>query len=98
VIQDNGFTQGLRMAALSQRIRELEGMASTESEETALDRAKRRVAAGAAVTREEFAAFLGVHPKMIQRMETAGRLRRCPGLGMTVRYAARDVLRLASAS
>ncbi|NUQ45655.1 MAG: ABC transporter ATP-binding protein, partial [Phycisphaerae bacterium] len=32
-----------------------------------------------------------------ERLETSGRLKRCPGLGTLVRYASRDVLRLASA-
>jgi hypothetical protein len=44
------------------------------------------------------AAILGVSTRKIQRMEAAGTLRRCPNLVTVVRYAARDVLRLASAS
>ena len=59
--------------------------------------AAKRLAEGAAVTRAEAAAFLGVSTKKLQRMEAAGQLRRCPGLDGVVRYAARDVLRLASA-
>lgn len=49
------------------------------------------------LSRAELAAFLGLSTKQVQRMEAAGTLRRCPGLGTVVRYAARDVLKLASA-
>jgi hypothetical protein len=52
---------------------------------------------GSHLTREEFAAHLGVSTRMLQRMEGRGEVRRCPGLGSVVRYAASDVLRLASA-
>ena len=57
-----------------------------------------KVGAGFPVTRAELAVYLSVSEKKIQRMEAAGTLTRCPGLGSAVRYAARDVLRLASAS
>jgi hypothetical protein len=57
-----------------------------------------RLRADANLTREEAAMFLGVSTKKLQRMEAAGTLIRCPGMGSVVRYAARDVLRLASAS
>ena len=52
---------------------------------------------GANVSRPELAARLGVSTRKLQRMEAAGTLRRCPDMGSVVRYAARDVLRLASA-
>ena len=52
---------------------------------------------GATLTRCEVAAYLGVSTRKIQRMEDARTLTRCPNLGTVVRYAARDVLRLASA-
>ena len=57
-----------------------------------------KLAQGANLTRAEVAAWLGVSTKCVQRWEVAGRLPRCPGLGAVVRYSARDVLRLASAS
>ena len=57
-----------------------------------------KLAAGSHLTREELAAHLGVSTRKIQRLEAAGKLVRCPGLGAVVRYAARDVLRFASAS
>lgn len=60
--------------------------------------AARKLALGQALGRTEAAVFLGVSTKKLQRMEVAGTLRRCPGLGSVVRYAARDVLGLASAS
>ena len=63
-----------------------------------LDSVAGKLRADAHLTREEVAIFLGVSTKKLQRMEAAGTLARCPGLGSVVRYAARDVLRLASAS
>ena len=57
-----------------------------------------KLAVGSHLTRAELAAHLGVSTKMIQRMEAADKLRRCPNMGALVRYAASDVLRLASAS
>ena len=59
--------------------------------------ARRKLDLGQTLTRREAAAFLGVSTKKLQRMESAGPLQRCPGMGTLVRYAARDVLRLASA-
>ena len=63
-----------------------------------LDAIAAKLRADAHLTREEVAIFLGVSTRKLQRMEAAGRLTRCPGLGSVVRYSARDVLRLASAS
>jgi hypothetical protein len=54
--------------------------------------------AGANLTRPEVALYLGVSTRKLQRMEATGALARCPSLGSVVRYSARDVLRLASAS
>ena len=76
-----------------------------ESELVALRKLRRDVASeahqrlerGQPVTRAQAAAFLGVSTKKLQRMEAAGNLRRCPGMGGLVLYSARDVLRLASA-
>jgi hypothetical protein len=56
-----------------------------------------KLATNAALTREEVALHLEVSTKKIQRMERAGKLRRCPELAPLVRYAADDVRRLASA-
>jgi hypothetical protein len=56
-----------------------------------------KLATNAALTREEVALHLEVSTKKIQRMERAGKLRRCPQLAPLVRYAADDVRRLASA-
>jgi hypothetical protein len=63
-----------------------------------LDSLAAKLRAHANLTREEAAMFLGVSTKKLQRMEAAGTLSRCPDMGSVVRYAARDVLRLASAS
>ena len=62
------------------------------------DVAAEKVRTGAVLTRAEAAAYLSVSTKKLQRMDAAGTLVRCPGLGGVVRYSARDVLRLASAS
>ena len=56
-----------------------------------------RLRSGSILTRQEVADFLRLSSKTVQRLEASGRLRRCPGLGTVVRYAASDVLRLASA-
>lgn len=56
-----------------------------------------KIRAGAPLTRGETAFHLDVSARTVQRMEADGRLSRCPGWGTLVRYAARDVLRLASA-
>jgi len=81
----------LRVEALERVLRDL------ASPGAILDRAHARVNAGAPLTREEAATYLGVSTRKLQRMEAAGQLTRCPGLGTVVRYAARDVQRLASA-
>jgi DNA-binding transcriptional regulator YiaG len=60
--------------------------------------AAEKLAQGANLTRTQVAARFEVSTKCIQRWESAGVLPRCPGLGAVVRYSARDVLRLASAS
>lgn len=73
------------------------GSFRTSEEPTLRASASTKLAQGAALTRPELAAFLGVSTRKLQRMEASGRLVRCPGLGSVVRYAARDVLRLASA-
>ena len=57
-----------------------------------------KLAAGSHLKREELAAHLGVSTRKIQRMEAEGKIGRSPGMGAVVRYAARYVLRLASAS
>jgi hypothetical protein len=82
----------LQIEALWKEVRKRRGS------ESLLARAQERIRANASLTRGEAAAFLSVSTRKIQRMEVAGTLRRCPNLGTVVRYAARDVLRLASAS
>ena len=62
------------------------------------DAAAENVRTGAVLTRLQAAAYLGVSTKKVQRMDAAGTLPRCSGLGAVVRYSARDVLGLASAS
>jgi hypothetical protein len=56
-----------------------------------------KLATNAALTRDELALHLDVSKKKVQRMERAGKVRRCPQLAPLVRYAADDVRRLASA-
>jgi DNA-binding XRE family transcriptional regulator len=61
--------------------------------------ASQKLAQGANLTRPEAAAYIGLSPRKVGRMEKSkvNPLPRCPGLGSAVRYAARDVLRFASA-
>lgn len=94
------FTQ-MQLRLQEKRIRQLEEQVLSAKGE-ALDatlraNASEKLRQGANLTRPELAAYLGVSTRKIQRMEVSGKLVRCPGLGSVVRYAARDVLRLASA-
>ena len=59
--------------------------------------AARKLALGINLNRYEAAAYLRRSPRTLQRWEDEGRITRCPGYGSSVIYAARDVLRLASA-
>lgn len=81
-----------RLETLEARLAELEGEGHSEREAV-----REKLSHGGMVTRREAAAFLSVSTKKIQRMDAAGVLPRCPGLGAVVRYAARDVLRFSSA-
>jgi hypothetical protein len=49
------------------------------------------------LSKAEAAAYLGISEKTLRRREMEGIVRRCPGYGARVMFAARDVLRLASA-
>jgi DNA-binding transcriptional regulator YiaG len=60
--------------------------------------AARKLALGINLNRFETAAYLRISTRTLQRWEDQGRITRCPGYGTSVIYAARDVLRLASAS
>jgi DNA-binding transcriptional regulator YiaG len=60
--------------------------------------AARKLPLGINLNRYEAAAYLRTSPKTLQRWEKSGRITRCPGYGTSVIYAARDVLRLTSAS
>jgi hypothetical protein len=94
----------LRALEISLLRKKIESMAETQPEGAAdpqrelRERAAGKLASGSHLTREEVAAHLAVSEKKVQRMDTAGTLRRCTDMGTVVRYAARDVLRLASAS
>ena len=84
---------------LRARIEALEAAAQvTPTEPNLRAVAVEKLAQGANLTRPEVAAWLGVSTKCVQRWDATGRVRRCPGLGGVVRYSARDVLGLASAS
>ena len=90
--------EALGYETVSSRLRKLEAaLAEREVRPNAFDEARARLDRGQPVSRREAAAFLGVSTKKVQRMDASGALPRCPGLGAVVRYAARDVLRLASA-
>lgn len=89
----------VRMMLIGARLEDVErrfaagrsGPTVTELREMAAEKLGRR----SMLTRPEVAAYLGVSTKKLQRMEVAGTIQRCPNLGTVVRYAARDVLRLA---
>jgi hypothetical protein len=91
----------VQVASLTQEVRSLRdvigGLGSGGREPGLAAVAAQKLALGLSLSRPEVAAYLGVSTKKIQRMEAAGTLNRCPGLGSVVRFAARDVLRLASA-
>ncbi|MFN8589397.1 MAG: hypothetical protein U0704_16515 [Candidatus Eisenbacteria bacterium] len=96
-LRDNtGPLRGIGGHVLAWRVAKLEETLkrATDLNETASTKLHR----GQPVSRAEAAAFLGVSTRKLQRMEAAGSLNRCPGLGLAVRYASRDVLRLASAN
>lgn len=85
-------------AIAKERHAELEARSKARGKTADLHQAAcEKVRAGAPVTREELAAYLVVSTRKIQRMEAAGILTRCPGLGTVVRYFVSDDLRLASA-
>ena len=88
-------TTNSRIRKLEARLAGLAALAAVKPD--GATEARGKLDLGQAVDRREAAAFLGVSTKKIQRMEAAGTLTRCLGLGTLVRYAARDVLRLASA-
>ena len=96
-----GWLLALQVRLLERKVKAL--TASRDEARSVADKALRelaaeKLAAGSHLTRPEVAAHLGVNPKKIQRMESAGKLMRVPSMGAVVRFAARDVLRLASAS
>lgn len=97
-----GSSNGIRTSLMfiEERIRELEHERDEARSEAARANLRAQAAellrTGGNLTREEVAAHLRVSTKKVQRMDAAGTLRRCPNMGTVVRYAARDVLRLAS--
>ena len=90
------------MESLKREVDELRevinGLGSRAEEPSLAAVAAKKLATGLNLSRPELAAYLGVSTRKVQRMEAAGSVARCPGLGSVVRYAARDVLKLASAS
>lgn len=89
----------LRALFMEERLAKLESAAGSSapapSETDVLrEEASTKLSQGANLTREEAAAYLGVSTKTLQRMDAAGKLPRCLGMGTVVRYAARDVQRL----
>ena len=93
------MSEDLARQELEARMRECEGRAVTVDEFSGLRaRAAEKLRLNANLTRPEVAAHLGISVRQVQRMEAAGILKRCPKMGSRVLYAARDVLRLASAN
>ena len=88
-----GSLNQMRFGEIERQIAELKRIQADVTGDT-----YERLQRGQPVSRARAAQFLGVSTKRLQRMEAAGKLKRCPDLGAVVLYAARDVLRLASAS
>ncbi len=102
----NSMLQRLAMLGFHQQVEELKALnnqvlalagarASAAPNASVHSDASEKLRLGANLTRAEAAAHLGISTRKLQRMEASGKISRCPGLGTTVRYAARDVLRLA---
>ena len=92
----------MRLAAL-ERSRVEPGAKSSRTtgvvpEATLRANAAEKIQQGANLTRPEAAAYLGVSARKLQRMEAADHIRRCPKMGSSVLFAARDVQRIASAT
>lgn len=92
----------MRMNAMQKRIAEFEAKLAQATgvalQATLRANAAEKIQQGANLTRPEAAAYLGVSTRKLQRMETAGHIRRCPKMGSSVLFAARDVQRIASAT
>jgi len=82
----------IRFERLEAQVTEL-----TRLKKDVANEAQARLDRGQPLSRAQAAAFIGISTKKVQRMESQGKLRRCPDLGGVVLYPARDVLRLASA-
>lgn len=106
---EGGITRIIRAMATEARFSELvkqieETKAKLAAKRRPVDRAElaalaaEKMSRGRPVTRAEAAAYLGKSTRHLQRLESRGRLRRCPDSDHPVSYAARDVLRLASAN
>jgi len=95
VVGESGSTTSPTSGKLEQGQQQKHGESSSDKE--SLDWIAGRLKLGAPVNRGQAAKYLGRSVRHLQRLEGTGRLVRCPGLGTVVMYAARDVLRLASA-
>lgn len=90
-----------RMTSMQKRIEELEAKLARATgvalQATLRANAAEKIQQGANLTRPETAAYLGVSTRKLQRMDKAGIIRRCPKMGSSVLFTAREVLRVASA-
>ena len=96
-----GWLQALQLRVLAKKVEELaerHGREPRRVDREVLEAVALKLSLGMNVDRFEAAAYLGISTRTLQRWEDAGRITRCPGYGTLVMYAARDVLRLASAS
>ena len=93
---NNGLLRAIGGDSLAWRVAALE--ATVKRAPHVCEDAATKLHRGQPVSRPEAAAFLGVSTRKLQRMEATGAIRRCSGMGTLVRYASRDVLRLASAN
>ena len=88
-------TSGSRLRKLEARAEDLSKQEKANADLVEL--AALKLNRGQPVSRKEAAAFLGWSTKALQRLEARGVIKRCSPKGAPLRYAASDILRLASA-
>lgn len=93
--------QAMQLRILAKRVEELAKRRSREPKKfdpELLEAVALKLKLGMNVEGNEAAAHLGISERTLRRWEIQGRIRRCDGYGTLLKFAASDVLRLASAS
>ncbi len=89
------ITPGYRLRQLEAKLTNSGAPQSAQAD--LAERAAAKLKRDQPVSRAEAAAYLGVSTRSLGRPSWEKKLPRCPSFGSVVRYAARDVLRIASA-